>query len=71
MMYHTHPLVAFLFLKDRRLLVKIFRINVSTLIKKNNKIYGFPVSGNILDLGDRTEYEKNFKEFNKVKNHER
>ena len=39
--------------------------------EKNNKIYGFPVSGNILDLGDKTDYEKNFKEFNKAKKHER
>tara|TARA_B100000029_G_scaffold324890_1_gene317313 strand:+ start:44800 stop:45498 length:699 start_codon:yes stop_codon:yes gene_type:complete len=32
--------------------------------KDNHKIFGFPVKGDILDLGDKTEYEKNFKEYN-------
>lgn len=35
--------------------------------KLKNKICGYPVSGNILDLGDKESYERSFKEFNKVK----
>ena len=35
--------------------------------KENQNIYGYPVTGDILDLGDKNEYEKVFKQFNKVK----
>ena len=32
--------------------------------KDEQKIFGFPVNGDIVDLGDKTEYEKIFKEYN-------
>ena len=32
--------------------------------KDKIEIFGFPVKGDIVDLGDKTEYEKIFKEYN-------
>ena len=32
--------------------------------KDEHKVFGFPVKGDMVDLGDKTEYEKIFKEYN-------
>ena len=32
--------------------------------KENHNILGFPVKGDMIDLGDKTEYEKIFKKYN-------
>ena len=39
--------------------------------KDKNKIFGYKVNGNILDLGDKESYEKSFREFSKVKKNAR